>query len=117
MGDGKIGKATIPAAVLSAHDTKVLADATGQQACATIHSVGTIQQGSEGQIDIHTDVKIKVSAVADATVAAPPDTSTLERGHTPVPEGLPMLVLLIGLLILVASRRRAGPVVHSPGDS
>ena len=101
-GDGKIGKARIPAAVLSTHDSDVLDDATGAHACATIHAVGTI--GSQGDIDIDTDVKIKVAAVADdTTLPDPPDTSTFDPA--PIRDQSPLLVLVLVLGALLGTRR------------
>jgi hypothetical protein len=68
-GDGKVGAAIIPKAVLDAADRSALKKAAGQRACATVRSVGTI--GGSGVVDTTSDVRITV-ADAGGSVPLPP---------------------------------------------
>jgi hypothetical protein len=69
-GDGKVGKAVIPASVLDAADIKALKGAGSRKTCAAVHSVGTID-AQTGALSITTNVSITVAA-AGATITPPP---------------------------------------------
>lgn len=115
-GDGNIGKARIPAAVLSPHDSNVLDDASGTRACAAVHSVGVIVPNSEGEIDVETDVVITVDAVGDDTAAPAPDTATVDTTDSEMdPEGSPLLlILLVATALLALARPRAVACSSAP---
>jgi hypothetical protein len=110
-GDGEVGKATIPAAVLDPADIASLEQANGSGACATVHAVGVIVPNSEGQIQVQTDVTITLDAppTAQPTPASQPDTSTVD----PTPRGdardapAQLLMLILATAILVVTRERA----------
>jgi hypothetical protein len=94
-GDGRIGAATIPAAVLDAGDAAILAAANGEEICAAVHAVGSI--GGSG-LTIDTDVRFALT----------PNTSTVmepagQVGGTSVPIGfvgaLGAVMLLIRLTV------------------
>ena len=106
-GDGKVGDAVIPAAVLDADDIDALEGAGSRQTCATVHSVGTIDSQT-GDINITTDVDIVVAA-AGATVTPPP-TSTADVATAPAGAAAPLVawlaVVFIGALVGMSIRTR-----------
>jgi hypothetical protein len=68
-GDGLIGAAIIPAAVLDAAATATLTAANGRQGCADVHTDGSID--GSGNLTLTTEVVITLAAQA-----SPPATST-----------------------------------------
>ena len=89
-GDGRVGAAVIPAAVLDQSDSATLADANHQQVCADITSLGSID--SEGLV-IDTDVQI----------AAVPNTAT--AGGQPLrPVGGDILGLIASFVLVMICR-------------
>ena len=100
-GDGKVGDAVIPAAVLEPADTAALQTANGTEVCATVHSVGVVIPNSEGQIQVQADVVI-------TPVPAPPSTSTVAPSTTGDGRALAtmLLILVLAAASLAATRRR-----------
>lgn len=108
-GDGQVGAAVIPAAVLDAGDIKSLRGAGARQTCASVQSSGTIDSGT-GAISTTTDVAIVV-APAGATVTPPP-TSTQEAAATSA-EGPSVIgwlagVFLVSAVLIAVQSRRPG---------
>lgn len=102
-GDGLVGLATIPVALLDAGDTAALGDADLAQACATVDSDGVLDSDNQGQFVISSEVAISL-------VPEPPNTSTVGSDRpasgSDSPIGL-VALLAIGLFALAATRRRA----------
>jgi hypothetical protein len=106
-GNGHVGKATLPAAVIDKTAGAALKAANGGSACAAVHSTGSINTGN-GHIATTANVVITLAAAA----ATPPATTTLPSG--PV-DGSPdalgtfwiALTAALGLVILRFSDRRA----------
>ena len=99
-GDGKVGAAVIPKAVLDAADRSALAKAAGRHTCATVHSVGTI--GEQGVIDTSSDVRITVRRPRPAPL---PETDA-GVGPAASAQGMPTVgtCMMVGaLVVLVAS--------------
>lgn len=105
-GDGKVGKAVIPASVLDSKDIAKLKGAGNRQTCAAVHAVGTIDP-QDGSIDITTDVIITVAA-AGATITPPPTFTAPEA--TATASGSPALIWLglvfIGSAVVLTLRTR-----------
>ena len=106
-GDGQVGDAIIPAAVLDDEDLEALEGAGSRQTCATVHATGTINPNN-GEIDTTTDVDIDVAA-AGVTVTPPP-TSTMDAAAAPAP-GRPLrlawLIVVLAASFVVAARSRS----------
>ena len=107
-GDGQVGAAVIPAAVLDAGDIAALGGAGQRMTCAFVHSVGTIARDSGGTISIVTDVAITVAAprsTPDPNPTGPPSDIAEAAAATPGGSApiLPVLVLvmLVGTLMTV----------------
>jgi hypothetical protein len=100
-GDGRVGDAVLPAAVLDGTDRSRLDNAGNRTACAAVHSTGTIDLGS-GNLSITTSVDIDVAA--GTVVLTPPPTSTViaDRPGTP-PELSSVVVLLVGACIALVA--------------
>ena len=107
-GDGQVGDAIIPAAVLDDEDLEALEGAGSRQTCATVHATGTINPNN-GEIDTTTDVDIDVAA-AGVTVTPPP-TSTMDAAAAPAPgsaaPGLAWLIVVLAASFVVAARSRS----------
>ena len=71
-GNGVVGEAIIPSAVLQGNDIDALDDASGHRVCASVHSFGSID--AQGTIDLDTDVSIRPTG-GNAPEATPPDTA------------------------------------------
>lgn len=101
-GDGEVGDARIPAAVLQPADVAALQTESGLNVCATVHAVGTIVPDSRGQIDVQTDVVITAEEAPP-----PPPTSTAEVTAMIGAGGSPaqLLILVLSLAILALVRR------------
>jgi hypothetical protein len=107
-GDGRVGDAVLPAAVLDGTDRSRLDDAGNRTACAAVHSTGTIDQGS-GTISITTTVDIDVAAGSVALTPPPTSTVVADRPATP-PDLSSVVALLIGAcLALVAATMAMRP--------
>ena len=108
-GDGMVGDARIPAAVLGPEDTAALEDGSGADACAVVHSVGVIVPNSEGEIDVETDVVIAVDAAGGEPLPTLPNTSAVQaaRGGAVADVTAMLLILGVALLILAGTRPRA----------
>ena len=93
-GDGLVGAATIPVDLLDADDTAALAGAGLAQACATVHSEGTIDNENDGELSITSDVTITLAPKQ-------PDTSTVGSGAARQDSGssTPLLALLVAGLL------------------
>jgi hypothetical protein len=104
-GDGQVGDAIIPAAVLDATDIDRLEGAGSRETCATVQTSGTIDSGT-GALDLDTDVEIDVAA-AGVTVTPPP-TSTLAPQPAPssMPTALAWLIVAAAAGVLVPLFRR-----------
>ena len=100
-GDGLVGLAAIPVALLDADDTAALGDADLAQVCATVDSDGTIDYENQGQLTVMSDVAISL-------VPQAPDTSTVGAtpGSGPVSSPAMLGLLVAGLLVLALTRRR-----------
>ena len=105
-GDGHIGAATIPAAVLDADDVAILAAANGEEVCAVIHAVGSIDNSG---LTIDTDVELTTIPNTSTGV-----TSNGSRDGSRL--SLQLAAALAALLLLLRlalagrpSQRRAGP--------
>ena len=111
-GDGQVGAAVIPAAVLDAGDIAALRGAGQRMSCAFVHSVGTIARGSGGTISIVTDVAITVAAprsTPDPNPTGPPSDvadagPSTPGGLTPI---MPVLATVVLVTILATTRRFA----------
>jgi hypothetical protein len=111
-GDGKVGSAVIPKAVLDAADRAALKKASGHSVCASVHSTGTIDAGS-GSISTAADVRITADPGAAAgslppTDATPPVTASADD---PPPAALAaaggaFLLAGLGLFLGLGRRRR-----------
>lgn len=100
-GDGLVGLAAIPVALLDADDTTALADADLAQVCATVDGEGTIDIQNQGQLSITSEVAITL-------VPEPPTTSTAGSDREPPgSESSTGLIglLVVGLLMLAIGRR------------
>jgi hypothetical protein len=95
-GDGLVGDAVIPAAVLDAKDRAALADADLEEACAVVHVEGTI--GNTG-LAIETDVEILFT----------PNTATDVRAQL---EGAQRSGWAISLLAVIAATVAAGAAMR-----
>jgi hypothetical protein len=120
-GNGSVGEATIPAAVLDAADRAALQGAGTRKTCATVHGVGTV--GENGSLDASADVRISVaSARHPQVVPTLPPTSTVGApmaGGTSGSGAVPgILVAACVALAAIAVRgrtaRRPGAVPRSP---
>jgi hypothetical protein len=112
----KVGKATLPASILSAAAKAALVKAAGDSVCATVHSTGTIDS-TTGAISTSAVVAIKPTA---ATATPPATASALPQDAVaPSSNGaLAWLGLLIGAAVatLVAlARRGAGRTTRGAG--
>jgi hypothetical protein len=110
-GDGRVGDAVIPGAVLDGTDRSRLDNAGNRTACAAIHSLGTIDPGS-GDLSITTTVDIDVAA--GSVVLTPPPTSTIDVDRPAARSDLTsVVVLLIGACVaLVAATLATRPRVE-----
>jgi MYXO-CTERM domain-containing protein len=100
-GDGLVGLAAIPVALLDADDTAALGDADLAQVCATVDSEGVVDTENQGQFSVTGEVEISL-------VPQAPDTSTGASKDAPGPGPSPALLglLLVGLLVLASTRHR-----------
>jgi hypothetical protein len=115
-GDGQVGDAVIPASVLDAADLAALEGAGTQEACATVHVTGTIDQ--QTNIVLTTDVAIVVAVAASppapAITAPPTDTDPAVTSSPPSP--FPSMALALATLaalccgasVLLGQRRGRG---------
>jgi hypothetical protein len=104
-GNGTIGDAIIPAALLDAGDTERLTDAGAHDACATVHAEGTLDPNT-GELTLDTDVTIDLDASTVPT--APPTSITASDDATrPQPDaGWLWSVFLLAAVTLLARARR-----------
>jgi hypothetical protein len=98
-GDGQVGDAIIPAAVLDADDLAALQGAGTRRTCASIHSTGTIDPQT-GTITTTTDVAITVAAPGVRVTPPPTDT---EASTAAVPSSGSGLVGWLSIVLLVAT--------------
>lgn len=102
-GDGLVGSAVIPVALLDAADHAALGGANLAHVCATVDTDGTIDFQNDGQLTINSDVQI-------SAVPEPPATSTAElaRGRPDTGSPIALLVaLFVALFALRLTRRQA----------
>jgi hypothetical protein len=100
-GDGRVGDAVLPAAVLDGTDRSRLDNAGNRTACAAVHSSGTIDSNT-GTITTTTDVDIDVAA--GTVVLTPPPTSTVVVQRPEArPDLTPVIVVLIGACFALAA--------------
>ena len=104
-GDGRVGDAVLPAAVLDGTDRSRLDNAGNRTACAAVHSTGTIDQGS-GTISITTTVDIDVAAGSVALTPPPTSTIVADRPATR-PDLSSVVALLIGASIALVATTMA----------
>ncbi len=110
-GDGQVGDAVIPAAVLDAADVAALEGADGRQACATVRTTGSIQQNG-GTIDLTTDVDINVASAPGAAPTPPPTDVAASPPEAPREQEIPAFVILAVIAIVaiglgaIAQRRQ-----------
>jgi hypothetical protein len=100
-GDGRIGAATIPTAVLDAGDLAILAAAHGAEVCADIHAVGSI--GGSG-LTIDTDVEL--TTIPNTSTEVQPARS---RDLPPTQLVLSAVIGVLMLLLRLGLVRRTGP--------
>jgi hypothetical protein len=103
-GNGLLGDAVIPSAVLDADDVAALTDPAAIDACATIETAGTIDSGT-GELDLVTDVAIAI----DAAPTAPPTSSSGPATGSSTPDnglGWVFVVVIFGVSLVLASVRR-----------
>ena len=105
-GDGVVGAATIPAAVLDPTATAKLAKANGNSACAAVDIDATIAGG--GSLDLETNVVITLAAVA-----TPPDTTTTVRGTAAAVDGRWTWLVAVALAGFAVGLRLARPSARS----
>lgn len=96
-GDGKVGAAILPNAVLDAADRATLGGAHGASVCATVHSVGTIDAGS-GVVSTTADVRITASDGGDP-LPATDGVSTTASTLTGV-DGASLIVAFVASFVL-----------------
>lgn len=101
-GDGLVGLAVIPVALLDADDTAALADADLAGVCATVDSEGVIDIESQGEFSVTGEVAISLVPQAPDTSTSGSDAGTSMPGASPAILGL----LFVGLLVLASTRRR-----------
>jgi hypothetical protein len=103
-GDGRVGKATIDASLLSAANRRAFAAAHGRHGCAAIRSIGAPSQSG---VDLQTTVSLTVDAAASPRPTVPPTSTTESR---PTRAGTSLLALLgflgVGSIASVALTRR-----------
>lgn len=107
-GDGKVGDATLLAAVLDGDDIDALEEADGDDVCAMVDLAATIVPNSEGQIDVTTDVEIELQDAG--AVPTQPATSTANSAASVRDGDLPVLLLGLAVclgIILATSRLTA----------
>lgn len=112
-GDGQVGDAVIPAAVLDATDTAALRGAGPRQTCAAVHAVGTIAPDSNGDISIVTDIVITVAPTAPNPTGPPSDSAA---GGSTTPGGSLPIALILGVVVLVASLITSRRFRRAPSD-
>ncbi len=105
-GDGQVGDAIIPAAVLDADDLAALEGAGTRRTCASIHSTGTIEPQT-GNIVTATDVTIAVAAPG-VRVTPPPTDTEASNVTVASPGSGPVGWLSIVLLVAMAFVARYG---------
>ena len=99
---GKVGKATIPAAVLGSAARVALHRLSGQAVCAKVHTTGTIDPQSG---NVSTTAAVVISLDPGRPRATPPATTTNVAAVPPSADSTPILawlVLAFGLTIAVA---------------
>jgi hypothetical protein len=101
-GDGLVGAATIPAAVLDPTATAKLTKANGNSACAAVDIDATIADG--GSLDLETNVVITLAAVA-----TPPDTAATVAGAAATVDGRWAWLVAVALAVFAVSLRLARP--------
>jgi hypothetical protein len=104
-GDGIVGEARIPASVLDSTDTRRLATADSRNACATVHTHGTLDADT-GALTLTTEVTIEVAPAALPSVVkivTPPPTSTLADAETSSAEIPVAYLAIIWLVTLVTA--------------
>jgi len=104
----KVGKAALPASILSAAAKAALVNAAGQTVCAKVHSTGTI-----GQSGIATSAAVVIKLADPA--ATPPATTTAVVDQAPAgasSDALAWVLILAGatlaMLTILVRRRTAG---------
>ena len=106
-GVAKVGKAHLPASILSAAAKTALVNDAGQNVCAKVHSTGTI-----GQSGISTSAAVTIKLVDPA--ATPPATATITVDQAPAPASnaaLAWVLVLAGAsvaMLTILVRRRTG---------
>jgi hypothetical protein len=104
-GDGIVGAATIPAAVLDSTATAKLVKANGDSACAAVDIDGTIGGGG---LDLETEVVITLAASA-----TPPDTAAIVPGAAAVVDGRWAWLAAVALAGFAVALRLARPSARS----
>lgn len=110
----KVGKATLPASILSAAAKAALVKDAGQTVCATVHSSGTI-----GPSGISTSAVVTIKLADPA--ATPPATTTGVAGQVPVPalsDALAWALILAGAsvaMLTILVRRRTSATARGAG--
>ncbi len=89
---GKVGKATIPAAALSAAARAALKKLSGEAVCAKVHSSGTIDPQSG---NIATSASVVITADAGQPRATPPSTTTDGAAAVPASSATPVVGWLV----------------------
>ena len=107
-GDGLVGVAKIPAAVLDAADIAILKAANGDEVCASIHAIGTI--GGSG-LSIDTDVKLTSMPNTSTRSASGAPATAIVR---PIGLGIALAMLLLLLRLGPAARPSGRPQEHHP---
>jgi len=106
-GDGQVGDALIPAAVLDANDIAALQGAGQHAVCAAVHSVGTIDSGT-GNLSIDSDVVITSAPSAPNPTGPPSDSADAAQatpgGSVPI---VPVLAAVVLVATLLTTRRLA----------
>jgi hypothetical protein len=118
-GDGKIGEAVIPKAVLDAGEVASILGSGGRNTCAAVHAVGTFvaAEGGGGSLSIDTVVTITVAAPAvtpgpthrPVPIPTLPPTATGDPtpASTDAIPAFPVLVMAIVVLMCLMTRRGA----------
>jgi hypothetical protein len=107
-GDGLVGAAKVPAAVLDAADIAILKAANGDEVCASIHAIGTI--GGSG-LSIDTDVKLTSMPNTSTRSASGAPATAIVR---PIGLGIAVAMLLLLLRLGPAAGPSGRPEEHQP---
>lgn len=106
-GNGRVGDAVIPAAVLDAGDLEALEGAGNHKTCAAVHSTGAIDP-DDGSIATTTDVTITVagSGATAAPTAPPTDVAAATTRSADDRASAAMVLLMLVAAAAVFTGRR-----------